>query len=84
MTSNERNLLEMLLQHPQGNVYSVMAQEVYKSFHLDKSALTNAIHGLIKQGYDITTFSTKRDLWRIQINQNDIQIQNYKELTTND
>lgn len=77
----------MLLQNPQGNVYSVMAQDVYQSFHLDKTELTNVVRRLIKQGYDITTFSTNRDLWRIQINQEDTQIKKYlidKEQTTND
>lgn len=68
LTNNAARLLELLITNKQGAVYTMEATPIYNKLRMDKNTLTNAIHCLLQNGINVTTFSTERDIHRIQLN----------------
>lgn len=77
LTTNAIRVLDALIQSREGEVYSVLALDLYKAYRLDKTDLIHAIHCLLQHDYRITTFSTQRDIRRIQTNADDSKINKY-------
>lgn len=76
--SSMEELLNYLLEHPEGNVYSAYSYEIYRDLGIGDELLTNLCIALRKKGYEIITFKIERNVHRIQINQNDSQLLQYK------
>ncbi|GEK35446.1 hypothetical protein [Kurthia sibirica] len=77
LSTNAVKVLEYMIKQPSNSVYSVEGCDIYQALKIDKTSLTNAIHGLLQHGYNVTTFSTKRDISRIQINMRDPKVKKY-------
>ncbi|MBD7945281.1 hypothetical protein H9650_14235 [Psychrobacillus sp. Sa2BUA9] len=70
-TEHSQQVLEHLLNSPEGTVYSIEVKDLQRLTGLSQGALERAVIGLLGQGYPITSKHCKiYGFKRIQMNQN--------------